>query len=84
VLSLVERPSYLTCPAAILHDEGDETASSSEVEFVAEAVRRGSPGARVDVTVTDLLSHVFPNRAFRTGEIMRLPTLSPLAAIACW
>jgi pimeloyl-ACP methyl ester carboxylesterase len=78
-LSLIEHPPRLACPTVVLHDKGDDTVPSSEVQVVAEAVRRGSPHLRVDVMVTDLLNHVTPGLAFRPGEIMRLlRLLSPL------
>jgi len=62
----------LDCPAIILHGRGDATIPSSEAERLAEAIRRGSPGVRVDVMVTDLLEHVRASVAWRPGEVMRL------------
>jgi pimeloyl-ACP methyl ester carboxylesterase len=78
-LSPSAHPPRLACPAVILHGRGDPTMPSSEAERLAEAIRRGSPDARVEVMVTDLLEHVHASVAWRPGEVMRLlRLLSPL------
>jgi pimeloyl-ACP methyl ester carboxylesterase len=78
-LSLVGHPPRLACPAIVLHGQNDPTLPPGEAELVADSVRRGSPGVRVDVMVTDLLQHVHPSAAWRPLEVMRLlRLLSPL------
>ncbi len=78
-LSPVLHPPRLACPAIILHGRSDATMPASEAEHLAEAIRRRSPGARVDLMVTDLLEHVSASVAWRPGEVIRLlRLLSPL------
>jgi pimeloyl-ACP methyl ester carboxylesterase len=78
-LSVVEHPPQLDCAVAILHDKTDETIPPSEAYVLAESVRRGSPGIRVEVMVTDLLQHVSPDLTWRPREIFHLlRLLSPL------
>ncbi len=72
-------PPRLGCPVAILHDKYDRAVWPCEAGVLADAVRRGSPGIRVDVMVTDLLQHVRPGTIWRPGEILRLfSLLTPL------
>jgi pimeloyl-ACP methyl ester carboxylesterase len=78
-LSVAEHPPELACPVVILHDKNDETVPPSEAQVVAEAVRRGSPGIRIEVMVTDLLQHVTPDLTWRPREVFHLlRLLSPL------
>jgi pimeloyl-ACP methyl ester carboxylesterase len=78
-LSPALQPPRLACPVIILHGRGDPTMPASEADRLAEAVRRGSPGMRVDVMITDLLEHVHASAAWRPGEVIRLlRLLSPL------
>jgi pimeloyl-ACP methyl ester carboxylesterase len=79
-LSVAEHPPHLACPVIILHDKNDDIMPASEASVLADAVRRGSPNAPVDMMVTTLLSHVTPGSlAFRPAEILRLlRLLTPL------
>jgi hypothetical protein len=78
-LSPALNPPRLGCPVAILHDKNDRAVWPCEAGMLADAVRRGSPGIRVDVMVTDLLQHVRPGAIWRPVEILRLfRLLTPL------
>jgi pimeloyl-ACP methyl ester carboxylesterase len=78
-LSPAVRPPQLGCPVVILHDQGDRGVLPCEASVLADAVRRGSPGVRVEVMVTNLLEHVRPNWLRRPGELLRFfRLLAPL------
>jgi hypothetical protein len=78
-LSLALHPPRLACPVVVVHDADDQAVLPGEAQVIAEAVRRGSPDARMEVMVTGLLNHVSLGKACRPREIMRLlRLLSPL------